>query len=49
MDKHLRRARDPISLVTTNEKPDDGKTTKNRSNEDNNVMDILQFVLRNKK
>ena len=48
MDKHLQRARDPISLVTTNEKPDDEKTTRKRSNDDTNVMDILQLALQNK-
>ena len=41
----MRRARDPICMVTVNEKPDEEKKTQNESNKQkrDNVRDILQM------
>lgn len=40
----MRRARDPICMVTVNEKPDEKKKTQNESDKQkrDNVRDILQ-------
>jgi hypothetical protein len=45
LQKHVRRARDPICMVTVNEKPDEEKKTQNESNKQkrDNVKDILQM------
>ncbi len=42
--KHVRRARDPICMVTVNEKPDEKNKTQNESDKQkrDNVRDILQ-------
>jgi hypothetical protein len=42
LQKHVRLPRDPISLKTVNEKPDETKK-KSESWEGNKVMDILQM------
>ena len=44
LQKHVRRARDPISMVTVNEKPDEKNKTQNESDNQkrDNVRDILQ-------
>jgi hypothetical protein len=45
LQKHVRRARDPICMVSVNEKPDEEKKTQNNSNKQirDNVKDILQM------
>jgi hypothetical protein len=44
LQKHVRRARDPICMVTVNEKPDEKNKTQNESEKHkrDNVLDILQ-------
>ena len=45
LQKHVRRARDPICMVTVNEKPDEKNKPQNESNKQkrDNVKDILQM------
>ena len=44
LQKHVRRARDPICMVTVNEKPDEKNKSQNESDKQkrDNVRDILQ-------